>query len=477
MKKITYILALFLGFALAATTANAQTIQDALRIAQPNGIISARAAGLNVAFHGISDDFSAVAYNPAGLSLVNRSELNFGLGFQRNNTETLYLDRETVFGSNDAYVSHAGMVVPFKTSNGNAAIAVGYFLESNFDNNIDYSGFNENSTLINYYAQTGPRGENKTNNMVYHLWLTDEDLNTPITDSLRQESFISESGGMHNVSGSMAFSLSEYVSVGGTLSGKWGTFTYDREYSEIDIYNKYDVLREDYSNIDFHSLVLNEIIEQTISGISGSIGVMARVNDFLRFGVTVKFPTYYEIDEKFSQEADANFDNGESVDPPYTFAGETSYKVHTPFIYTAGVSMHAAGLTFAAGVEYTDVTQMEFSDAPDEILDLNRVIVQDLIGQATWGFGVEYDIPLFPGVVRGSYSSTTSPYAEDIAGASFRKLSLGGGLYLAPNVRLDGVFQWSSNSQLRTNYGNDSQTRYIYDMNPLNMSLQLTYRY
>jgi hypothetical protein len=476
MKKIKYIMIAVLGFAFLST-ANSQTIEDALRIAQPNGIITPRAASLSVAFHGISDDFSAVAYNPAGLALINRSELNVGLGFLRNNTETLYLDRETIFGSNDAYVSHAGMVVPFSTSNGNAAIAVGYFLESNFDNNIDYSGFNQQSTMINHYAKFGPNGDNKTDNMAYFLWLTDEDLNTPITDSLRQESFISETGGLHNVSGSIAFSLSEFVSIGGTLSGKWGNFRYDREYSETDIYDKYNEFHDDYSNIDFHILTVNEVIEQTISGLSGSIGVMGRVEDFLRFGVTVKFPTYYEIDERFSQEANATFDNGETVDPPYYREGETSYKVHTPFIYAGGVSIHAAGITFSVGGEYTDVTQMEFSDAPDEVMDLNRVIVQNLIGQATWGFGIEYDIPLFPGVVRGSYSSTTSPYAEDIPGASFRRIALGGGIYLAPNIRLDGVFQWTANSQLRTSYSNASDTRYIYDMKPLNMALQLTYRY
>ncbi len=476
MKKMRYLVLALLGIAVY-TTANAQSIEDALRIAQPNGIITARAAGLNVAFHGISDDFAATAYNPAGLSLVNRSELNIGLGFLRNNTETMYLNRETIFGSNDAYVSHAGMVVPFKTSNGNAAIAVGYFLESNFDNNIDYSGFNQQSTMVNYEATHGPSGDNKVDNMAYFLWLTDEDLNTPIKDSLRQESFISESGGTHNVSGSIAFSLSEYVSVGGTLSGKWGTFAYDREYAEIDIYDIYNEFHEDYSNVDFHSLTVNELIEQTISGISGSIGVMTRLDDFLRFGVTVKFPTYYEIDERFSQEANTRFDNGETVEPPYSKKGETSYKVHTPFIYAAGASMHAAGITFSAGVEYTDVTQMEFSDAPDEVLGLNRVIVQSLIGQATWGFGVEYEIPLFPGVVRAGYASTTSPYAEDIPGASYRRISLGGGLYLAPNIRLDGVFQWSANSQLRTTYAMDANTRYIYDLKPLNMALQLTYRY
>ena len=145
--------------------------------------------------------------------------------------------------------------------------------------------------------------------------------------------------------------------------------------------------------------------------------------------------------------------------------------------YSAGVSFHALDITFAFGIEYKDVTQTKFSDAIDDIEDLNLAIVQELVGQTTWGFGIEYEIPLAPVVARASFSSTTSPYIMDIPGASLQTVALGGGVYLAPNIRLDGVFRWNSISELRTNYGNSSDSRYTFKNNPLDIGLQLTYRY
>ena len=48
----------------------AQNVEDAIRLSQFNGIYSARTAGLGIAFHGISDDGTAMYYNPAGLSRI-----------------------------------------------------------------------------------------------------------------------------------------------------------------------------------------------------------------------------------------------------------------------------------------------------------------------------------------------------------------------------------------------------------------------
>ena len=143
-------------------------------------------------------------------------------------------------------------------------------------------------------------------------------------------------------------------------------------------------------------------------------------------------------------------------------------------LFRSGISLNAAGITFSAGVEYVDVTQLEFSDALKEIEDLNMRIVQELVGQTSWGFGVEYEIPLVPIVARASFQSTTSPYQQDVAGASIKNFAVGGGIYLADNIRLDGLFRWTDYSQLRTNYAN---SRYVMNINPMNLSLQLTYRY
>lgn len=107
---------------------------------------------------------------------------------------------------------------------------------------------------------------------------------------------------------------------------------------------------------------------------------------------------------------------------------------------------------------------------------LNQDIVKYLVGQVSWGIGAEYDIPYIPFVVRASYSATSSPYQNDIEGANISKTAFGLGYYAAPNVRIEALMQQASFSQLRQNYGS-GESEYIYKTSPLNLALQLTYRY
>lgn len=474
MKKYYLFLLLVL---FCSQAGKSQFIEDALRFSSNNGFISARTAGLNIAYYGVSDDMSALLFNPAGLSLIGKAELGLGLGFSRNNSKTNYIGNTNEFSSNDAFITNFGVVAPFVTKHGNAAVGIAYFQENNFKDNYEYQAINTKSTMIDYYSKYGTR--KIENNYTYHLWLANENLFTPLKDSLEQYAFIQENGGLHNVTGGAAFDLTKEVSVGFSISGKWGIYKYNRDYREYDIFNKYNYFDSaGYTNLDFKQFNLSQNLIQKIAGITGAIGIQAKIEEFFRFGVSIKFPTYYEIDEKFNVLATAEFDNGWKPNPYDPDEFENSYKVTTPFVYSAGLSLHTSGLTFMAGVEYSDVTQLEFSDAPKEVLDLNKQIVRELVGQVNWGVGVEYDIPLTPFIVRGSFASKTSPYSTDVAGASKSFLSLGGGIYLAPNVRLDAVFQWTSLSQLRTNYGN-AETGELFKLtnNPLNLGLSITYRY
>jgi hypothetical protein len=63
--KSTKFIVLLISFITLAISANAQSIEDALRYTKTNGYITPRAAGLNVSYYGISDDLAALAYNPA----------------------------------------------------------------------------------------------------------------------------------------------------------------------------------------------------------------------------------------------------------------------------------------------------------------------------------------------------------------------------------------------------------------------------
>lgn len=472
---------------LLSTTLKAQYVEDALNYAQKNGIVSARSAGLGVAYHGIIDDITALYYNPAGLSLLDKSEISFGLGFDNNKTLAELLNSENEYSSTDSYITNFGFVAPFTTKNGNASIAISYALEKNWDNYYEFNAFNPNNSYIGFVTDRGyANNQDKFDNMAYHLFLADDNLQTIFRDSLQQSAIITEGGGLHSITGGFGMELNENFSLGFNLKGIWGTYTYDKKYQEVDINNYYNAeSNTNFPDPDFHSFELNEYLEQHASGITGSVGLMGKFGNFMRITAAIDFPTFYNVNEVFSQYAESKFDDGWTPNAYEPLDGENSYNLTTPFVYKAGVSLHSMGLTFSAGVEYTDVTQLEFSDAQDAILDLNQDIIRQLVGQTKWGFGVEYKVPVLPVFARAGFTSITSPYVADIPGATQNDISLGAGVALAKNVRVDGVFRWTEVSFVRTNYGTSESldiglnegTLYKYTKQPLSIALQVTYRY
>ncbi len=475
-------------FILSGTgVANAQYIEDALRYSTPNGISSARVGALGVAFNGISDDFNATNYNPAGLSLLAKTELNIGLDFQHNPNEVNFLGNISNFSSNNVNFSQIGMVFPFKAENHNAAISIGYIQESNFSNKYDYSGFNSQNTYTDYQAQYGTR--NYQDNWAYHVFLASPNLKTPVKDSLQQSAYVDESGGLHNFVVGGAFEINPSLSVGATLNYKWGHYKYTRAFTESDTKNKYntfDTLFFEKSNVS--SVIVDESIDQEVTGISGSLGIIGKLSNFMRLGATVKFPSYYSIKEDYGIYAEAKFKSSFEANPYDPVPSAMDYHVTTPFIFSGGMSLYLLGLTVSAGIEYMDATQVTFT-APDgtytnfrEINDhfngLNRTIASSLLGQVTWGLGFEYDLLVVPVVIRGSYQSISSPYSDNIDGANRQTIGFGAGLYVGDNVRIDGLYRWTSYSQLRTNYGTqETGSLYILKQTPSNIAVQLTYRY
>ncbi len=455
----------------------AQFIEDALRYSGSNNFITPRAAGLNVAYLGIADDVAALIVNPAGLTLIGKNELSAGFGFTHNVNDLNALDIKSTFKVNNEFLSHIAIAAPIKTENGFAAVSVGYFKENDFRNSYEFSGFNDKSSFIAEQAANRQR-------WVYDLLLANEHYQTPITRNLQQSSWVDERGGLHNITGGAAFDVNEFVSLGFAITGKWGTFDYRREYSEVDVLNLYNTFEVD----DFHRLDMRENLLQEVSGISGSIGMQGKIYDFMRLGVSIRMPTWYEVNEVFSRRIDVEFDpNPNGIVDRFDdyIEGKNSYNIRTPFIYGAGFSFNVLGLTFSAGVEYSDVTQLEFSDATEDVqekLDLiNRIAIRELVGQTTWGFGAEYKIPTMPFIARASYAKTTSPYQIDVPNANKSYFSLGGSLILGANVRIDGIMRWLDVSEQRTTYGTSARpdvfSKYTINYQPLNIALGITYRY
>ncbi len=468
-----------------AMSVEAQQVEDAIRLGNSNGTVGSRAAALGISYAGISDDYSALYYNPAGLTLLAKKEFSIGLEFMRTSTTGNFFQTSSGIGSSIVSPTHCGMVFPFKTKTGLASVAFGYNYESSLNNTLQFDGFNPSSSIVQSLMN---ETTDLNNNLAWQVSLADTrgsgKLHSPIVGNVQQSGFITERGGIHNFTVGGALNLSETFSAGVNVAGKWGSFKYMREYKEFDkndVYNFYDTLN--FTNTDFTSMTLNETIDQKLSGVSATIGLQGRFGDAFRFGVTIKTPTFYHIEEDNSRSISAKFDSDDKIYTPVypnsdnAYLGRNTYDIITPFTFGLGFSYHTGSLTVSTAAEYNDLTQLYFDEAQPELLLLNNDILKTLTGIISYGVGVEFEIPNSVVIARASYMGVTSPYSNTAINGASNIFGAGCGVYVAPNVRLDFAARYSTYSQSRSNYAMSSGSVVDYSFTPVQVSAQLTFRY
>ncbi len=129
----------------------AQTLDDAIRLSTLDHTGTARYMGAGGAMTALGADYSASAYNPAGLGLIRRSELTFTPLLYSNNTDARWsANRENDRFSNLQF-SNFGLVISGQPGNSgsftNFSFAVGYNRLANFHSHIFSSTRNEGSIL------------------------------------------------------------------------------------------------------------------------------------------------------------------------------------------------------------------------------------------------------------------------------------------------------------------------------------------
>lgn len=445
----------------AVTGMQAQYPEDALRLATPGLGVGARALSMGNAYTGVANDYSAIYWNPAGLAQLPYSEFSAGLSHLSNKNSSLF------FGSEDAYTNAAtnlnslGLVFKVPTRRGNFAIAFGFNRQANFTSGLSFSGYNANSSIIQTYARDGAQyPDDISDNIAYQLYLADIDtvsgtFISPIANRLTQVAEVLESGGLNNWSLGGAVDVAKELSLGVTLSYLSGTYRYDRNYQEQD-------LRGNYNSFpyDFDRLTLDEYIDGDITGVNAKFGLMYRVPDRFRFGITVKTPTAFSVKETFGTTAQAYFDNGDvrPEDGPFESTASGEYDVHTPWVFSAGASVIIQDLVLSGDVEYTDWTQMEFVNANADVIAQNKEFKKLFRETANFRGGLEYDIKDLGVRLRGGFIYNRSPYDGDPSTFDQKYVTGGLGILLGGSSMLDLTYARGWWDTYRFNYNSTSRT-------------------
>lgn len=450
--KVLFILLLFISNLFS------QNFNDVLRLSFQPYKIGAKALGMGSAFIGISDDYTATSYNPAGLFQLRRMEFHGGLNYLSMNNKTTFFGNQSTFSNNTIKLSDLGFVFPFPVIRGSFVLAFGYNRNNIFNESYTFEGYNSgNTSMIQALLGKG--------DVSYLLYLTDASgNNTPIEGKLLQSGSVLSSGSDANWTFSGAIEVAKNLSFGATIGIISGDFERNRDYSEEDINNYYDASvktdPDDPRTADFQFFKLQETLKWELTGFSAKAGMMYRMQDFMRFGATIKFPSIYTVKELYLVDGYSEFGTGFSADINPPLESKLEYEIWTPFEFGIGFSVSKFGLTISGDINLIDYTQMEMKGlSASKISRVSRDIKQLFRSVMDYALGAEYNI-LQTGVrLRAGYFTKVSPFKDDPKDFNRKYLTFGFGYITPEGFSLDFAVVRGTWKNIGDNYGNgDSRT-------------------
>jgi long-subunit fatty acid transport protein len=422
LKRISAFTVLIILF---VSPGNAQFMEDALRLEYGGFGVGARALGMGTAFLPVANDFGATYWNPAGLAQIRKFEFSGGLSHVSLNNDARYLGITTGKNGSATDLNNLGLVIPVPTVQGSLTFAIGFNRVNNFSSALGFDSYNTLSSIIPTLFNNDPDFD-----MAYNLYLNDDDGYTPLVNNMQQSGRVTEAGGINNWSFSGAIEAAKDLQLGITLNFISGSYGFDRLFVEEDT-------RDAHINYpyNFDRLELDNRITADVSGFNAKFGILYKPLPVLNIGATIKPPSTFSVDERFSSYGQSWFDDDDYFN--YEIRGSTDYKVVTPWTLGTGIAFTIQGLTIAGSLEHTDWIQLEFRDADPEVMRENQFIKDVLVATTNLRGGVEYIIPTLDLALRAGYFIQPSAFRDDPSSYDRKYLTLGVGFRVQDMVRFD----------------------------------------
>ncbi len=424
----------------------AQNLNDAFRLGEQNLDYDARTLSLGNSTIGSFGNFSSSLINPAGLGTVKRDifSMSFNSNGFKNSTE--FINSSMISDRNNGNVNQISLVMPLPVKRGSAVVAFGYSQGKDFNSILEFNAFNNsNTSMIQDLTAFN-------DDIAYELGVSypvfdsnDEYIEdeTSINGRLHQSGKLIEKGSSDSWIMAGAAEIAKNLYVGGTFNIISGDYTSNRTYQEDDYDNDiYDGLLDpsDPNTTGFESFFINDIIDWDISGWDFRLGLLYKTDGILNFGATVKFPTYYTIEERYSIYGESYFtQNYFEVNYP----GEVfEYEISTPMEYSGGFSASFPFVTLNASAKFVDYSQMEFTHGfdKDELFEKNNVIEELFESTINWNLGAEFTLPYPAFKIRGGFIYKPSPYIDDDPEFDKKYITAGVGFPIAKKLLFDFAY-------------------------------------
>jgi long-subunit fatty acid transport protein len=420
-----------------------QFAEDAVNILDHLYGFGARSISMGTAFTAVADDYSAIYWNPAGLSQIKRMEFFGGISNLNYKNDATFYDKLTATDDNFTKLSSFGFVFPVPTFRGSLVFALGYQRVKEFDNVLRFEGLNPAQSGLNFDVDSAT--------------VAFFDENT------RQQEVVNQDGSLNNWSFAGAIDVSPNVSVGLTINFWTGKSTYSFDFLQEDINDFYNVFPADFSDFNLSQKIISDY-----SAFQVKVGALIRASERMRLGFSIGLPMTFNVVEQFSSNNLLEFDNGDFFEnTDYYFdndgytggvVSEFEYDVYTPFQFGAGLSYSISDFLISGALEYIDLSQVKF-EIPDDadlgsdydaLLDENDIIRDLYSGQLKLKIGGEYTISALDLKLRAGYMIEDAPQKNAPNDFNRKFYSAGLGFMVDEQFLIDVAYvlgEWQNTSE------------------------------
>lgn len=355
---------------------------EAIQLAGSFGL-GARAMGMGGAAIAVSEDFSALYWNPAGLAQVRRIEISGGLSQQRHASETTYFASKAKDRESNTRLNAIGIVLPVPTYRGSMVFALGAGRVENFDAFFVQRGYSQ-------------------------------------LDDWWEESREIQSGGLFSWSLGGAVDVSPTLSLGAAINLLDGNYNYDWNAFFADTRDAW----VEWPN-DFDTTYIHDTQEADFDGLNLKMGGLLRLSRFVKAGMTIASPVTYNISGEVEEKTRDVYDNGDVDRYVDSFFFEN--EISTPWEFTFGMAWSVPTFMMAADLRYADWSQMKFNQEP----------LDDYAETLSLSVGGEYILPMRGVKIRAGYSSEPMAYTVPNIIEDRRFYTLGAGFLVGQVMTLD----------------------------------------
>jgi hypothetical protein len=466
------------GMFFPVVTTYGQYAEDALRYSRSSVSGSARFQAMGGVNTALGADVSTIAGNPAGLGFFRKSEWSISPALGFANTSADYLGTSTKDSKVNFSIANMGIVFasPKSDIKGGAwrggSFGISFSRINNFHNQFTYRGVNNQTSLTNYLVEqtddlniseselqvdvqqigldvpSDLSNEGLTNQvalaqLAYLGFLIDpldEDGDgqpdpenyyiSGVGDVFRvnQSETVKTTGGHYQWNFSYGGNIADKLYFGASLGIARLRYSSEKAFTET-------VLESDFDRLD--NFTLTDIYDASGTGVNGTLGVIFRPNDLVRFGVSATTPTYYRIIEesRTSLYTDINNSDLSGGVPNITLEmapTDFEYTLTTPFKASGGVAFFLGKNGFVSG----DVEYMAYNDAKlgSELSDYNRDINDNYKPTINFRVGGEYRKDILR--VRGGFAYFGDPYDKELDNLDRTRMAFTGGV----GVRLPSFY-------------------------------------